>query len=81
MVTVDESRQDNRHLRGDTTREAFVRLRTDRDAGLALPRLILPSLQVNVLGGRAPAAEENGFSYLKIPFDTSIPALLAGKGG
>jgi hypothetical protein len=80
-VTVEDSRRNNRHLREDTAREAFVRLRTERDAGLALPRLILPSLQVNVLGGRAPAPEENGFSYLKIPFDTSIPALLAGKDG
>lgn len=78
MVTVDESRRDNIHLNGDTGREEFVAMRESRDATLGLPRLILPAIQVNVLGGQAPAPEDNGFSYLKIPFNTSVPAILRG---
>ena len=41
-------------------------------------RLILPALQVNILGGRAPAAEDNGVSYLKIPLNRTIEELIAG---
>jgi glyoxylase-like metal-dependent hydrolase (beta-lactamase superfamily II) len=77
MVTVEESRRNNRHINADTDRAAFVAMRTERDAGLSLPQLILPSLQVNIIGGRAPAPEGNGCSYLKIPFDTTIADLLA----
>ncbi len=76
FVTVEESRRHNIHLQADTRQEDFVRLRRERDAGLGLPKLILPAIQVNVLAGDAPPAEENGFSYLKIPFNTSIPHLL-----
>lgn len=77
MVTVAESRRDNIHLNDATTREAFVALRRGRDAGLGLPKLIFPAIQVNVLAGAAPPAEDNGASYLKIPFATRIPDLLA----
>jgi glyoxylase-like metal-dependent hydrolase (beta-lactamase superfamily II) len=76
MVTVDESRRDNVHLKADTTREAFVALREQRDAGLGLPKLIFPSIQVNVLAGAAPPPEDNGASYIKVPFNTTIPRLL-----
>lgn len=69
MVPVEESRETNVHVRTGTTREEFIALRQGRDAKLALPRLILPSVQVNIRAGRLPPPEENGVSYLKIPVD------------
>ena len=65
-VTVAEQKADNIHVGGKNTRESFIALRTKRDAGLAVPRLILPSLQVNIRAGEFPAPENNGVSYLKI---------------
>jgi hypothetical protein len=47
----------------------FVRRRTERDATLAMPVLILPSVQVNVRAGRLPPPEDNGVAYLKIPLN------------
>lgn len=76
FVTVEESRRENVHLQADTSLEAFVRLRRERDAGLGLPKLIFPAIQVNVLAGDTPPPEDNGFSYLKIPFNTTVPSLL-----
>ena len=49
------------------TEEAFVTLRTRRDATLEMPALILPSVQVNIRAGAMPPAEDNGVAYLKIP--------------
>jgi hypothetical protein len=46
-----------------------VKLRTDRDRTLPMPKLILSALQVNIAGGRLPVAENNGRRYLKIPLD------------
>ena len=77
-VTVAESAETNIHLKRDTARDEFIALREGRDAGLGLPKLILPAIQVNVLAGAAPPPESNGASYLKIPFNTTIPELLAG---
>lgn len=57
-------------MREGIAEEAFVAMRTARDRSLALPRLILPSVQVNMRGGRLPPPEPNGRSYLKIPVDT-----------
>jgi hypothetical protein len=48
---------------------SFVKLRTDRDRTLPMPRLILSALQVNIARGRLPAPENNGCRYLKIPID------------
>ncbi len=79
MVTVAESRRDNIHINDSTTREAFIAMREERDAGLKLPQLIYPAIQVNVLAGAAPPAEDNGASYLKLPFNTSVPELLEPK--
>lgn len=76
MVTVEESRRSNIHIQENTSRDNYVSMRQRRDAKLSLPKLILPAIQVNVLGGRAPAAEDNGFSYLKIPFNTSLAEIL-----
>lgn len=74
--TVEESMQSNVHLSAETTREAFVAMRTQRDGQLGLPRLILPSLQVNILGGASPPAEANGIPYLRIPFNRSLQDLI-----
>lgn len=79
MVTVEDSIRDNIHVKADTTREAYIEMRETRDAQLKLPKLILPAIQVNVLAGAAPAPENNGHSYLKIPFNTSIGELLEDK--
>jgi glyoxylase-like metal-dependent hydrolase (beta-lactamase superfamily II) len=78
-VTVAESRRDNVHIADGTAREEFVIMRRERDAGLGLPRLILPSLQVNILAGAAPVADTNGVSYLRTPFNESLAALAAGR--
>jgi hypothetical protein len=47
--------------------EEFVAMRTGRDKDLPMPKLIMPSVQVNIRGGRLPEPEDNGVSYIKIP--------------
>ena len=79
MVTVAESRRANIHLKDGTVRENYISMRQQRDAKLGMPKLILPAIQVNVIGGSAPPPEANGVSYLKIPFNTSIREILGGK--
>jgi glyoxylase-like metal-dependent hydrolase (beta-lactamase superfamily II) len=79
MVPVCESRQNNIHVRTGTVREAYVAMRTERDAGLSLPRLILPALQVNIRAGSGPAADDNDVPYLRLPFNRTIAHILAGK--
>lgn len=78
MVPVEISRARNVHIGPATTRDAFVALRTERDAGLHLPRLILPSVQVNIRAGRPPQPSGNGIAYLRIPFDVTVADILAG---
>ncbi len=68
-TTVAAQRAHNLHLGGDVSEDAFVAMRTARDARLALPALMLPSVQVNIRGGRLPARAPNGIAYLKIPVD------------
>lgn len=65
--TVAEQKKSNLHFGGGCTREHYVKLREARDATLPMPKLILHALQVNIRGGRLPAPEANGRSYLKIP--------------
>jgi glyoxylase-like metal-dependent hydrolase (beta-lactamase superfamily II) len=65
--TVAEQRAHNPHVKDGVTEEEFVRFRTERDAGLAAPTLLLPSIQVNIRAGRFPQAEANGVRYLRIP--------------
>jgi glyoxylase-like metal-dependent hydrolase (beta-lactamase superfamily II) len=67
--TVGEQKKSNVQLSENTTKEAYVAFRTERDAGLSLPKLILPSLQVNIRAGRLPEPEENGTAYLKTPLN------------
>ncbi len=67
--TIGEQKKSNVQLNETTTKEAYVAFRTERDAGLSLPKLILPSLQVNIRAGRPPEAENNGTAYLKLPLN------------
>jgi glyoxylase-like metal-dependent hydrolase (beta-lactamase superfamily II) len=68
-TTVAEQRRANIHVRSDTPVEEFVGMRTQRDTTLALPDLIVQSVQVNIRAGRMPPAEDNGIAYLKTPID------------
>ena len=66
-TTVGEERAKNVHVREGVTEEEFVAMRESRDANLSAPRLLLPSIQVNIRAGRFPPAESNGVRYLTIP--------------
>jgi glyoxylase-like metal-dependent hydrolase (beta-lactamase superfamily II) len=66
-TTVGEEKRNNIHVGGGKSREQFVRMRTERDATLAMPRLIIPSLQVNIRAGNLPPADEDGKVFLKVP--------------
>ena len=67
MTTVGAEREANIHLHDGISEEAYVEMRTKRDATLAMPVLILPSVQINIRAGQLPPAEGNGVAYLKIP--------------
>ena len=66
-TTVGAQRMNNIHLGDQVTEDGFVEMRETRDATLAMPRLIMPSIQVNMRAGHLPDAEENGTTYLKVP--------------
>lgn len=68
-TTVAEERAHNVHVHEGINEADFVRMRTERDATLDMPRLILPSVQVNMRAGKMPPAEGNGQVYLKVPID------------
>ncbi|MGE4480201.1 MBL fold metallo-hydrolase [Acidocella sp.] len=68
-TTVGEERKMNVHVHDGVSEDEFVAMRQARDATLAMPRLIMPSVQVNMRGGHLPPPEENGIRYLKIPLD------------
>jgi glyoxylase-like metal-dependent hydrolase (beta-lactamase superfamily II) len=67
QTTVAEQRAHNIHVHDGVTEAEFVAMRTQRDAGLEMPVLIWPAVQVNIRAGEMPPAEANGVSYLKIP--------------
>jgi glyoxylase-like metal-dependent hydrolase (beta-lactamase superfamily II) len=69
-TSVAEQRDTNIHIHRKVSREEFVAMRESRDAELGMPKLILPSIQVNVRAGHLPNAESNGVRYLKIPLDS-----------
>ena len=66
-TTVGAQRDGNVHANDKVSEAEFVKMRTERDAKLDVPRLILPSVQVNMRAGNMPPPEENGVSYIKIP--------------
>lgn len=67
--TIGEQRRSNVHVHDGVSEDEFVAMRNARDATLGMPRLILPSVQVNMRAGHLPEPEENGVRYLKIPVD------------
>ena len=69
-TTVDEQKEKNIHLNSSVDKQTFIEMRTKRDKTLKTPKLLLPSIQVNMRAGRLPKAENNGKHYLKIPINT-----------
>jgi glyoxylase-like metal-dependent hydrolase (beta-lactamase superfamily II) len=69
VSTVATQRASNIHVHDGVTEDAFVAMRSQRDATLAMPTLILPSVQVNIRAGALPPLEANGVAYLKIPLN------------
>ena len=68
-TTILSERTGNVHIHEGVTEDAFVDMRTQRDATLSMPKLILPSLQVNIRAGHLPPPEDNGVRYLKLPLN------------
>ncbi len=69
QTTVGEQKRSNIQINARTTKAEYVAFRAEKDASLAAPVLILPSLQVNIRAGELPPPESNGVSYLKIPLN------------
>jgi glyoxylase-like metal-dependent hydrolase (beta-lactamase superfamily II) len=74
QTTIGASKQRNPQLNAATTRDAFVAMRTQRDAGLASPQLLFQSVQVNIDAGRLPAPQANGVRFLRLPLNLFHPA-------
>ena len=66
-TTVADERRANRHVHDGIGEEEFVAMREERDRGLCTPRLLIPSIQVNMRAGRFPPADEHGVRYLRVP--------------
>jgi glyoxylase-like metal-dependent hydrolase (beta-lactamase superfamily II) len=75
MSTVGESKKSNIQLKVSTNEDEFITFRQNRDKTLKAPKLLLPSIQVNIDGGRIPHQESNGKSYLKIPVNMDLSNL------
>lgn len=69
VTTVAKQRAENVHVGGNVSEDAFVAMRTERDATLGMPRLMIPSVQVNMRAGQMPPADDNGQVYLKVPLN------------
>ncbi len=70
--TIGEEKTTNLQLRAETPKSDFTKMRDARDATLSAPRLLLPSIQVNIDAGKMPPAEDNGISYLKLPIQAKF---------
>lgn len=68
-TSIADQKASNVHVKRDVTEDGFVKMRTERDATLAVPRLLLPSLQVNIRAGNLPPPDGNGISYLRLPLN------------
>lgn len=68
-TTVGAQKRSNIHVKVGTSRDEFIAMRTARDATLDMPKLILPSVQVNMRAGNMPPPEDNGQRYMKIPIN------------
>lgn len=71
-TTVLEEKRNNIHMKEGTTEADFIKMRNTRDSYLPVPRLLLPSIQLNILAGQMPPKEANGLSYLKIPLSFAL---------
>ena len=69
QTSIGKSKANNPQLRAETGKDEFVKMRQERDATLAAPRLLLQSVQVNVNAGRLPKPRANGQRYLEIPLN------------
>ncbi|MGQ0690032.1 MAG: MBL fold metallo-hydrolase [Limnobacter sp.] len=69
VSTVGEQRRENIHVADAITEDEYVKMRETRDASLAMPKLIIPSIQVNMKAGHLPEPESNGQRYLKVPIN------------
>ena len=69
--TVAEQKRCNVHVRDGKSEREFVQMRSDRDAELAVPKLLFPSIQLNIRAGTLPIAEDNGIAYVKVPLSMS----------
>ncbi len=78
-TTIGKSKRFNPQLKADTTREQFVKFRTERDATLSAPRLLFQSVQVNIDAGRLPKAGANGKRYLVLPLNAFHPTNDVGE--
>lgn len=78
-TTIGKSKANNPQLRGDTSKEEFVSMREERDAGLKAPRLLFQSVQVNVDAGRMPEPHGNGIRYLHMPLNLFGPTDEVGQ--
>lgn len=77
-TTVREQRDSNVHVKEGVSEDQFVAMRTKRDATLSAPRLLLPSIQVNIRAGKFPPAHANGVRYLSIPLKFKNPEAVVG---
>lgn len=68
-TSIGAERASNIHILGGVDEDSFVAMRTKRDSTLSMPKLMFPSVQVNMRGGRLPEPEDNGTSYLKLPLN------------
>ena len=66
-TTVSEQKQNNIHINDTVAKDAFVQMREERDSSLKTPKLMIPSIQVNIRAGKMPPKEEDGNIYLKVP--------------
>ena len=69
-TTVEDERAHNIHVGGGRSREEFIAMRTARDAQLEMPKLIIPSLQVNMRAGQMPPADKDGRQFFKVPLNS-----------
>ena len=70
--TVEDQRNANKHLQLGADKSAFIEWRKERDAVLGAPRLLHPSLQVNIRAGKLPPADEKGRVFFRIPITSSV---------
>ena len=68
-TTIADEKAHNIHVGGSASKEDFVKMRTARDATLDMPKLILPSVQINMRAGNLPEPEDNGQRYMKLPIN------------